>query len=167
MTKKRKSPVRHNVKSHVREQRPVRAYSRGSGNPKLRIVKKKFTSKLTKEKQFKLFEKEKRKNDTKETWKLFVSGKEAGIVTIILPKNKDLPVALNYIVTYPKFRKEGLGKFLLNRIELITKSKGYKKIEVKSTEEAKSFYKSHGYIFEKRIDFDEGSPLFKFSKILN
>jgi hypothetical protein len=41
LIKTRKSPVRHRVRSHTRQNRPVRSYTRGHGRPKPKIRKKK------------------------------------------------------------------------------------------------------------------------------
>jgi hypothetical protein len=59
---KRKSPIRHKVKSHTRQNRPVRSYVRGSGKnpPKIQTKRRVLTSKeLEKrnEEDYELFEK--------------------------------------------------------------------------------------------------------------
>jgi hypothetical protein len=40
----RKSPIRHRVKGHTRQNSPVRSYTRGTGVPKPKLVKKKLRS---------------------------------------------------------------------------------------------------------------------------
>lgn len=95
----------------------------------------------------------------------WVGGEMAGFASIV-PAGSELRA----VYVDPKFGNLGVGKMLLQRVELEARNRGITKLEMHASLSAEDFYKSQGYIVLERIDHTLGSgkkmPAIKMEKVL-
>lgn len=94
-----------------------------------------------------------------------VEDKIAGFSSII-PKDSELRA----VYVDPKFGGKGVGKMLLNQVELEARKHGLQKLVMPASLSAEAFYKRHGYIEIQRIEHilksGKKMPAVKMEKVL-
>ena len=81
--------------------------------------------------------------ESKTNYSLVALTKENEIVGFILMSESG-EILLNYVL--PQYKNQGIGKHLLNSLELYAKNLGLRNIRTVSTITAKSFYERNGFV---------------------
>ena len=88
------------------------------------------------------------------------------LACLVLKPISDKEVKMRQVAVFPNMQKQGIGTFLVESSELISKSKGYSKLVLNARLEAVPFYERHGYNVEGDLYQEVGIDHLKMWKNL-